>query len=494
MRIGDSNATPTNIFSSIRSYDIGKLEILRGPQGAIYGGESAGGVIWLETPRGAGAPHARTFLEAGSFNSLATHGIFQGETKDINYYLAGGYEETANDGADQDFNQSNAAMRVEGKVSDIWTLGTTFRGADVYYENKNSPEVDNNSYLSTLYATGKISDAWTARFHLGYQKNAYDTKKAGVKSSIDSDVTILSTDHEITLAENLRLLAGAFIQNNSYDNGTFDESGERFGIHSALEWDIIENLTASTSLRWEDYDYFGDALTWRAGGIYNLPTTGTTFRGGFGSSFRAPSYLEVYGNPGWSINSNPNIKEETSLGWDLGVEQQIGDHHQLGITWFHNNFSDRIDFYTDPNTFQSQFINLSGNSITEGLEFALQGNWLDDSLVYNLAWTYLHKSLSDHPRNSFNASIDWKATDKLTVGVGANHMSTHSWGNDPSTFKDIKAYSVARIHASYQITEHVKIHGRIENALDENYLLSDIYGTKYEGAGTGFYAGITVDW
>ena len=40
----------------------------------------------------------------------------------------------------------------------------------------------------------------------------------------------------------------------------------------------------------------------------------------------------------------------------------------------------------------------------------------------------------------------------------------------------------------------MKLHARVENALDENYQLSSFYGTTTEGAGTGLYAGITVDW
>ena len=70
MRLSDSSTPLGNILSAGRTTDIGKLEILRGPQGAIYGGESIGGVLWMETPRGSGDPNGSATVEAGSFNSF----------------------------------------------------------------------------------------------------------------------------------------------------------------------------------------------------------------------------------------------------------------------------------------------------------------------------------------------------------------------------------------------------------------------------------------
>ncbi|MEN9974807.1 MAG: hypothetical protein RLZZ282_813 [Verrucomicrobiota bacterium] len=93
------------------------------------------------------------------------------------------------------------------------------------------------------------------------------------------------------------------------------------------------------------------------------------------------------------------------------------------------------------------------------------------------------------PRNAATASLDWKPTDKSLIGIGAAHLSQHSWGASP-----LPATTLARIHSSYQITERVKLLARLENALNTNYQLYNGYGSTAQGAGTGIYAGITVDW
>ena len=134
-------------------------------------------------------------------------------------------------------------------------------------------------------------------------------------------------------------------------------------------------------------------------------------------------------------------------------------------------------------------MNIPGKSDTDGTEFAVRGDWFDGVLSYRLAWTWLHQSLKDQPRNAATASLDWKPTPKILLGIGAAHLSDHSWGGDA-----LDAYTVARIYGTYQITDKVKLLARVENLFNENYeLFSTSYGA-IKGSGTGFYAGVTMDW
>lgn len=507
VRMNGSGNQLGNLFAASRTYDVGTIEVLRGPQGAIYGGESIGGVLWMETQRGSGNPSGSTTFEAGSFNSLAAHGIFQGQTGDLNYFLSGGYEETDNDGPSQHFHQGNTALRVEGKLDSIWTVGTTFRAADAYYENSGSSDDRFDTALSTIYAVGRISDRWTARFNAAYHQEFYDSDSSSGSYSSDLRAGSFSTDHEITLSENLRLLSGAFFHDDSYESGAkypdppypyyshTDKGGGRFGAYSVLEWDASEDFTTTAALRWEDYDSFGDELTWRLGSIYHIDRTETSIRGGIGTAFRAPTYVDLYYYSESEYDGlktvtqgNPDLNSQSSLGWEIGIDQKIGDHHSIELTWFRNLIDEAIDSYAFPSP-----VNLPGTSTTDGLELGIRGSWLENALSYRVAWTYLHKSLSDQPKNAATASLDWKPSAKSLVGIGATHLSDHSWGGDP-----IESYTVARLYGSYQVCDRVKFHARVENVLNENY---ELYGgiSKYSsppvhGAGTGLYAGITVDW
>jgi outer membrane cobalamin receptor len=504
MRLSDSNNQLGRILAGARTHNVGGIEMLRGPQGAIYGGESIGGVLWMETPRGSGKPRGSSTLEAGSFHSLATSSLYQGETGDCSYYVAGGYEETDNDAPHNHYQQWDGALRVEGKINPVWTLGTTFRsndstGEDLDTSSSQDSESSSNSTLGTVYAIGKISDRWTARFHVGFYQESFDQDYTyldswsglSFPSRYFSDLRAgnISTDHEITLADNLRLLVGAFAHKDTYES-TYspDQNGTRYGAHSTLEWDVIEHLTTSASLRWEDYDAYGRELTWRLGSIYTLPSTGTTLRGGIGTSFRSPTYMELFSPP--PGGGNPDLSAASSLGWDLGFEQKIGKHHTMEVTWFQNQITDQIGLspsYT--------YVNNPGVTDTNGLELGLHGAWLNNALNYRLAWTCLRESLQSAgmPDNAATASLDWKPDSKSLIGIGATYLSDHTWGGE-----SIGAYTITRIYGSYQLSDKVKLHARLENIFNESYYLfnyTNIYWSSVvKGAGPGLYAGITVDW
>lgn len=482
MRLSDSTTPLGNILSASRVNDVGSIEVLRGPQGAIYGGESIGGVLWLETPRGSGDPHGTSRIEGGAFHSLATHSTFQGETRGLSYFLSGGYEETENDGPHEAFHQGNTSLRLEGKVDEVWTIGSTFRGLDNFYDDHGNSDNRVDSELATAYATGRISDCWTTRFHAGYQQEFYDNDSEYGNYGADIRAGSISCDHEIVLAETLRLLAGMYGHQSAFKN-TIEtaDSRDRYGIHTALEWNIGADLTTTAAVRWEDYDAYGDEFTWRFGSIYKIHGADTSLRSGIGTSFRSPSYLDLFGST--YGGGNPDLVAESSLGWDLGLEQKIGSHHTVEITGFRNKITDRIQSYPTPP------INIPGESTTGGLEIGLRGSGLEESLGYRVAWTYLHKSLSDQPRNAATASVDWKPTGSSLVGIGATHLSDHSWGGD-----SLESYTILRIYSYYQISSRTKIHLRLENALDKSHELASFSGSAIKGPGAGLYGGLTLDW
>jgi outer membrane cobalamin receptor len=503
LRINGSGNQLGNLFSASRTYDVGIIEVLRGPQGAIYGGESIGGVLWMETPRGDGDPSGAVTIEAGSFNSFASHGKFQGSQDNrFSYYLSGGYEETDNDGPSQHFHQGNTALRVEGGLDSVWTIGTTFRAVDSFYDDRGTSDNRFDAALGTLYAIGRISDCWTTRFITGGYQEFYDNESADGTYSSDLRARSFSIDNEITLAENLRLLAGGFFQHDEYksiydypsDNPLYsfyssaNEDADRYGIHSVLEWDVLEELTTTAALRWEDYDSHGKELTWRLGSIYHIEQTGTSLRSGFGTAFRAPSYMDLYYKNNFGAMGNPDLDPQSSKGWEIGIDQKIGDRHIIEVTGFRNLIDEAIDSYAFPSP-----MNVPGKTTTDGVEIGVRGHWLENIINYRVAWTWLHESLSDQPRNAATASLDWKATEKSLIGLGATHLASHSWGGDP-----IDAYTVARIYGSYQVAEKVKFHARVENVLNEDYELyggNSAFGAPLiKGAGAGVYAGVTIDW
>jgi vitamin B12 transporter len=480
VRLSDSTAPSGNFFSGARLDDLGRIEVLRGAQAAIHGGEAVGGVIWLETARGEGDPKTRLRIEGGSFDSLNGHLSHSGKEGSFSWFVGGGYDGTHNDDISQDFDQARAALRMEWAQSDNLTLGMTYRAADsrFQYENFGTNTDHTDSGLATIYADARLAPGWLARFTLGRYEENYDNDTAFGNYGTDLERLVLSTDQSFEINRHHRLLGGAFLEQSDFSNTIGTDSDEvRYGAHLGWEWSPLESLVTEAVVRWEDYADYDDQVTWRVGASWQALEK-TRLRAGIGKAFRTPTFLDLYGTTFGA--GNPTLAAEESIGWDVGIEQRVCENHMVSATWFENSIDNRIQSFPTPP------VNLPGETPTRGLEFAMNGA-LSESIAYRVAWTWLGASLQDQPDNTATASIDWRPMEKVLLGIGASYVDERSYGGGP-----LDDYLLLRLYGSYTIRENITLHARVENLTDDAYALSR-FGTPIQGAGLGFFAGVTAE-
>ena len=81
-------------FATLIADDVGRIEVLRGQQSALYGSEAIGGVINYLTVSGAEAPGVRGRLEGGSFGSFGAAARIAGVDGGLDYAVSAGYQST----------------------------------------------------------------------------------------------------------------------------------------------------------------------------------------------------------------------------------------------------------------------------------------------------------------------------------------------------------------------------------------------------------------
>ncbi len=479
MRVSDSTAPLGNFFSGARLDDLGRIEVLRGPQAAVHGGESVGGVMWLETARGSGDPETRLRLEGGSFDSFNGFLSSSGQSGRLSWFAGAGYDGTHNDADLQDFDQVRGSLRLEWEQTEDLTLGMTYRAVDSRFQydffGTNTDHTD--SELATVYANARLAPGWLARFTLGRYSESYDNDTAFGNFGTDLERTVLSTDQSFEIDGRHTLLGGAFLEYTDFENTIGTDADEyRYGAHLGWQWKPVDSFTADAVLRWEDYADFDDQVTWRIGGAWQV-LEATRIRGGVGKAFRTPTLLDLNGTAFGA--GNPDLEAEDSLGWDIGIEQKLGEGHAVSVTYFENSIENRIQAFPTPP------VNLPGDTNTRGIEFAAEGE-ISGCVDYRIALTHLGASLQDQPDNTATASLDWRPHEKVLLGIGATYVDERSYGGAP-----LDDYLLLRLHGSYAVAENVTVHARVENLADQEYELSR-FGAPIKGAGLGFFTGITA--
>ena len=265
------------------------------------------------------------------------------------------------------------------------------------------------------------------------------------------------------------------------------------GIYGEWQSSIADTVFLTGGLRFDQHEDFGSSLTYRATSAVLLeliPAGETKCHASVGSGFRAPSLNEQGRNATFGL---PTIDEEKSRAFDIGVQQGILDGRgAIDVTYFSQRIEDEIRF---DNVGFTGYFQSSGSSVSKGVEVALEIEPID-GLKFLASYTYTDSTVNSpdledglprirRPKHVGNVDVSY-AFWQDRANVGANLRTAAETQDGFREFRtQLDDHAVLDLSAAVELVQGVRLRGRIENVLNEQYQEVNGFATSDRAAYVG---------
>lgn len=514
-------------FGNLLTGNIGRIEVVRGSQSVLWGGQAIGGVVNIITREPTEALTLNANAEYGWRDTGQVVGNASGKFGPVSASVGAGYLRsdsfsTYNEarGATERDGYENYGANVKFNIMLSDAISVDLRG---WYSNGT---VGIDGFPAPTFAFGDTNETaeteelvgyaglnvalFDGRFHNRFAYAHTDTARGNVDLSGATPFQTFDAKGEnerleyqgnFDITEGYGLTFGAESEKSSFRTSSFGGPISRAdaridSFYGQLSVSPVTGLTLTAGARYDDHDTFGGKTALAANGVYSPNDGKTTIRASYGEGFKAPSLFQLFSGYG-----NTALTPETSKGWDAGITQKLLDGAiEVGATWFHRNTRDQIVFISCPLPQSGictdrpfgTYDNVA-RTRAQGLEFGLILKPVDAlTMQANYSWIDAENStnglqLARRPSQSVNAAIDYEWAFGLETGATVTHVG-NSFDNASNT-RRLDGYVLVDIRASLPVTQGISLYGRIENLFDEQYETIFRYGTPRRAA----YAGVRLN-
>lgn len=303
------------------------------------------------------------------------------------------------------------------------------------------------------------------------------------------------------------------------------------GLYAEDNIEVTDELTLTPGLRFDHHSEFGANWSPSLNASYELTET-VSLKAGIARAFKAPNLFQLNPNyvyfsmgngcpvdypnlgNGCYVVGNPDLDPETSINKEIGINYTNDDGWNAGVTYFHNDYKDRITAGVVPEGVSNRAQYFQWYNVPEAVVSGLEANLavpINDVLTWSTNATYMIESkdkqngqpLSLVPDYTINTWLEWQAREDLQLTLSATHYGkTESpkllatTGATVTNPDPRDPYTLVNLAANYDINEHFRLGAGVNNIFDKRVFRegsgNDAGANTYNEPGRTFYVSLTA--
>lgn len=466
-------------FGLLNSTGLGRIEVLKGSQSAIYGTNAIGGIVDVSTWRpDRDGLSGNLSAEAGSFGTYKTQlsfGLRDARSEfalSLGRITSDGISVRAGNSEKDGFDETSVNLSARYALTDMVTIGATalYRDSDTEYDSsvtnsagRNLAEQKAGAVFAEILAFGMDHKLSYSMFEIERRDpTGFINFFKGERRQLSYLGTAYLDLGELTVG--LEHTEEAFV--SGADKGDISVTSAFSELKTAPRAD----LDLSVALRYDEHSEFGGKATGRIAAVWRA-SDDWTLRAVLGTGFRAPSLFERY-----SAFGSTELSPETSRSFELGAERSLGVAGTLRATAFYTEIDNKIGFDSASTACSSGFgcyNQVSGTTRSKGLEIA--GRYMLSD-IYTVYGNYTLTDARDEngrlayvPRHDLVLGLDASVSARLSAGIAMQRVAdVRGSAFDPADSK-VGDYTLVNLSVAYDLTPGATAYLRVENLLDRDY-------------------------
>ncbi len=490
-----SNVNAEYDLRLLNTSQIKTIEIVKGAASTLYGNAAATTVINITTKQ-ATSDGVSLNIESSlgtnqseedqDFNTISDYSnavTFQAKKDKLSLLVSGGQQFT--DGLSAAIGEeSDAFSRIDGlfKIGYAFSDRLTINASATY--NKLDSDFDNGFPVEDADFT---FDGEQSRFTLS---SKYSYKNGSINfngafnqitrsfqsnfpSAFDSESLIFDVFNKYTFNNKFYTILGV----NIIDNKTLfssEQDATTVDPYANAVYVSDFGLNVNAGLRLNNHSEYGTNLIYNFNPSYVIKTKEgyLKFLGSYATSFIAPNLSQLFG----PFGPNTELEPEENTTIEAGVEYKLSNSIRISALYFDRNERDRIIFFFDNATFESQFRNQDEEANFNGFELELEAKPLK-GLNITANYTFIDNDTelaARIPKSSVNGLLGYSFSTKtyasLSYQFNADRQDVFF---DPITFAStpvtLDSYSVLDLYVKHRITDKLSAFASLNNIFNEEY-------------------------
>ncbi|WP_309660658.1 TonB-dependent receptor domain-containing protein [Sphingomonas sp.] len=522
IRANDPAAGNAPRFELLNADLVSRIEVVRGPQSALWGSEAIGGVIAVDGDTGEATSFSAA-TEAGSFGfrrATASVSATPGAAKlaaAIGWQRARGIDIFG--GGDRDgYRNLSGRARASWDLSpsvEVGASGFALTGRNAFDGSNPFTFAPTQDLASTnKLAAGQLwiragspTSAWSGHlsasllgskkdnFFAGAPINQTSGGRTTLSGQIERRFSTGGVDHQLIGAADHE--SERFQARDTVFGGFSAQDRTRQHQSLTVEWRAKAGpVVADVAVRHDRFNRFKEATSLRVSGLANLGH-GLSVTASYGEGIAQPTFFDLYGFFPGSFIGNPSLRPESSRGVEASLRYR-SNHARASFSIYRQRLSDEIvDIFGSP---FSTTINRDEKSRRSGIE-AEFGWQFGEALRVDANYAYLKASEPGsvagsqvhelrRPKHSGSLALDG-TRGRFSYGASIASAGTHDDMNfDVFPFETVRLHSywLGGARVAFAVSTRIELFARAANAFDAHY--QDVFGYRTEGR--SLYAGIRL--